>query len=162
MRHHTKDKGDIGLGCVIADLLQAGIQVALPLSEHLPFDVIAISENGTLSRLQVKYRAAVKNRIECDLRATWSDSHGAHHRAFDPKSCDALAIYCPEPQACYYLRTDEFLSGSVNLRTVPARNGQLTGIRMAADYANPMRIFALLAQWTERLPSKETARGSNP
>ena len=29
MRHHTKDKGDIGLGGVIADLLKHDVQVAL-------------------------------------------------------------------------------------------------------------------------------------
>lgn len=43
--HHTKDKGDVGLGHVIAVLLENGIQVALPISEHLPFDCIAISED---------------------------------------------------------------------------------------------------------------------
>lgn len=48
MRHHTKDKGDIGLGCVIADLLKHDIQVALPVSEHLPFDLIAIHPYGDM------------------------------------------------------------------------------------------------------------------
>lgn len=41
MKHHTKDKGDKGTGNVIADLLSKGIQICLPLSEHLPFDLIA-------------------------------------------------------------------------------------------------------------------------
>ena len=41
-RHRTKDKGDLGVACVITDLMKAGIQVSLPLSEHLPFDLIAI------------------------------------------------------------------------------------------------------------------------
>jgi PD-(D/E)XK endonuclease len=58
VRHHTKDKGDEGLGQVIADLMTNGVQVAVPLSEHLPFDLIAISEDGAMRRVQVRYRAS--------------------------------------------------------------------------------------------------------
>jgi PD-(D/E)XK endonuclease len=70
MRHHTKDKGDLGLGFIIGDLLRAGIQVALPLSEHLPFDAIAVDEQGGLRRLQVKYRAVRQGRIVCGLMSS--------------------------------------------------------------------------------------------
>jgi len=57
MRHHTKDKGDVGLTRVMADLVAHDIQVALPISEHLPFDLIAIHPTGDLRRVSVKYRA---------------------------------------------------------------------------------------------------------
>src|SRR5438132_8772398 len=56
VRHHTKDKGDEGLGQVIGDLMTNGVQVAVPLSEHLPFDLIAIGEHGAMRRGQVRYR----------------------------------------------------------------------------------------------------------
>src|SRR5216683_5100347 len=52
VRHHTKDKGDEGLGQVIADLMTNGVQVAVPLSEHLPFDLIAIGEQGSCVRFK--------------------------------------------------------------------------------------------------------------
>jgi len=55
VRHHTKDKGDEGLGQVIADLMTHGVRVAVPLSEHLPFDLIAIGEDGAMRRVQVRY-----------------------------------------------------------------------------------------------------------
>ena len=58
VRHHTKDKGDEGLGQVIADLMANGVQVAVPLSEHLPFDLIAIGEHGAMRRVQVRYRGS--------------------------------------------------------------------------------------------------------
>ena len=57
VRHHTKDKGDEGLGQVIGDLMSNGVQVAIPLSEHLPFDLIAIGDGGAMRRVQVRYRA---------------------------------------------------------------------------------------------------------
>jgi hypothetical protein len=50
MEHHTKTKGDKGMGFVIADLLSKGIQVALPISEHLPFDLIAMNTDGQLKK----------------------------------------------------------------------------------------------------------------
>src|SRR5688572_4944057 len=48
MRHHTKDKGDIGLTSVMADLVRHDIQVALPISEHLPFDLVAVHPRGDM------------------------------------------------------------------------------------------------------------------
>ena len=71
MRHHTKDKGDIGLGFVIADLFSHGIQVALPISEHLPFDLIAISEHRKLARVSVKYRTATGSCLALNLKSFW-------------------------------------------------------------------------------------------
>jgi hypothetical protein len=136
MRHHTKDKGDQGLGFVIADLLRAGIQVALPLSEHLPFDAIAIAENGRMSRIQVKYRAATRGEvIYCQVFSSWADRNGSHDTHFDPNGCDALAVYCPEPAMCCYLRSSELqVRAALTLRIAPPRNGQTRGVRMAVDY----------------------------
>jgi hypothetical protein len=141
MRHHTKDKGDLGLGFVIADLLSHNIQIAFPLSEHQPFDLIAISEGGLLKRVQVKYRAAVNYVIHCDLRSGWSDRNGHHRREFDGLAVDAVAVFCPNPQICCYVRTDEFTTGELNLRLAPTRNNQLSSIRMASYHRNPNRIF---------------------
>jgi len=39
--HHTKDKGDLGVVMVIADLVRHGVDVYVPLSEHQPSDLIA-------------------------------------------------------------------------------------------------------------------------
>lgn len=141
MRHHTKDKGDLGLGFIIGDLLRAGIQIALPLSEHLPFDLIAVSEAGQLVRVQVKYRAATRGTITCGLDSVWSDSHGSHHRPYDPAAYDALALYCPEPSMCCYLRVAELPRDTVCLRLEPPKNNQVRGIRLAADYRDPLRVF---------------------
>ena len=68
MRHHTKDKGDEGLGQVIADLMTSGVHVAVPLSEHLPFDLVAIDDGGVMRRVQVRYRASADGaKLRCEL-----------------------------------------------------------------------------------------------
>ncbi len=41
MRHHTKDKGDIGVLKAQADLYQKGWITLNPATEHAPFDLVA-------------------------------------------------------------------------------------------------------------------------
>src|SRR5882672_10168328 len=117
MRHHTKDKGDEGLGQVIADLMTNGVQVAVPLSEHLPFDLIAIGEHGAMRRVQVRYRASAEaSLLRYELLGSWADRNGTHKRAFDPSAIDALAIYCPSPKMFVYLRAEELQANYVSVR----------------------------------------------
>src|SRR5687768_11768930 len=54
-----------------------GVQVAIPLSEHLPFDLIAIGEGGAMRRIQVRYRASADAaHLRCELGGWWADRHG--------------------------------------------------------------------------------------
>jgi hypothetical protein len=141
---------------VIADLMTSGVQVAVPLSEHLPFDLIAISEHGAKRRIQVRYRASVDAaQLCCRLGGWWADRHGNHHRAFDASAIDVLAIYCPSPRTFVYLLADELPPAHVNLRLSKARNGQVKRTRDASEYRDPWRMFGAAAQRAE-------ARTSSP
>ncbi|MDR7289516.1 hypothetical protein J2S38_002579 [Mycolicibacterium senegalense] len=40
-RHHTKDKGDLGVAKAHADLVAKGFYVLFPATEHAPFDLVA-------------------------------------------------------------------------------------------------------------------------
>lgn len=133
MKHHTKDKGDKGTGNVIADLLSKGIQVCLPLSEHLPFDLIAVKEDGSLLRVSVKYRTLKKGSVYVVFSNSYSDSHGVHTKEIDKNLIDLLAIYCPETKEVYYVIPSEF-DKSVTLRVEESKNNQTKGIHFAKDY----------------------------
>lgn len=141
MRHHTKDKGDIGLGFVIADLFSHGIQVALPMSEHLPFDLIAIAEQRKLARVSVKYRAAKRGKISLTYRSSWSDRHGVHIRHHDKTTYDAIAVYCPDTHECYYIQNAE-VGKNFCLRIDNTKNSQEKKIRFASGYRDPRRLFS--------------------
>lgn len=141
MRHHTKDKGDRGIGLVIADLMRHEVQVALPISEHLPFDCIGISERGQLTRISVKYREAKYGRIEVRLRSCWADRHGSHVKQHAPDDYDATAIYCPDSDECYYVRNSEITGNTLILRVDKPRNNQVKGVRMAGEFRDPNRLF---------------------
>jgi hypothetical protein len=150
MKHHTKNKGDLGLMMVMADLAAHDIGICLPLSEHMPFDLVAVSEAGNLSRVQVKYRKAKKNCVMLPLRSSYSDGNGVHTRMIDRSQFDAFAIYCPDTKSVYYVRNDEipesYVSG-VLLRLTPAINNQVLRTRMGSQFLGPDRLF-------EKTPSK--------
>lgn len=165
MRHHTKDKGDIGLACVIADLVKHDIQVALPISEHLPFDLIAIHQDGRMVKLSVKYRELSKlGVISVKAMSVWSDRNGIHSRRHNVGDYDAVAIYCPDTDACYYLCASELSPSCTSLRVIDPVNNQRARIRLAKRFIDPDRVFgpAPVAQWIEQAASNRQAEGSIP
>lgn len=165
MRHHTKDKGDIGLGCVMADLLKHDIQIALPVSEHLPFDLIAIHPRGDMLKVSVKYRIMNKRgAINVRSQSVWNDRNGTHYRRHDIGDYDAVAIYCPDTDACYYIRASELAPLCTSLRITEPVNRQKAGVHMAQQFTDPDRLFqsAPVAQWIEQAASNRQAEGSIP
>ncbi|MFA6711681.1 MAG: group I intron-associated PD-(D/E)XK endonuclease [Candidatus Caldatribacteriota bacterium] len=140
--HITKNKGDIGLGFVIADALSNNIQIALPLSEHLPFDCIFINKKGKMLRISVKYRKIDKSgNIGVAFKSTWSNSNGCQIRQYDKKEFDATAIYCPTTKKCYYIKNSEVQNLNMfTLRIKKPKKIQKT-IRLAKNFAKIKRLF---------------------
>jgi len=125
---------------VIASLLSHNIKIALPLSEHLPFDLIAISTSGQMRKVSVKYRAERDSKIEVRPESNWSNAKQFCTRKYEPGEVDAYAIYCPNTKTCYFVRESDALHGII-LRMEPPGNGQTKGIRMAKDFVDPNSIF---------------------
>ena len=141
LRHHTKDKGDIGLACVMADLLRHDIQVALPISEHLPFDLIAIDPRGAMAKVSVKYRVMLKRgAVTVQTRSSWNDRHGTHHRHHDPGH---------STDECYYLLASELSPSGRTLRITSPGNNQVTGVCLANLFTDPCRLFDPVSQLGE-------------
>lgn len=130
--HHTKDKGDLGIAKAHADLVGHGFMVLFPATEHAEFDLVAYRA-GRFDRVQVKYRSAQSGTISVQFRSIWADRHGTHTKPSDKSEVDVTCIYCPETDACYYLRPHDH-GKSVTLRVTPSRNGQERGVLLAATY----------------------------
>lgn len=138
--HHTKVKGDVGVGCVVAEILKHEMQIALTLSEHLPFDVIAIVEGRKLYRVSIKYVAARNEKIEIDLRSSWADKNGTHTIQFDPDSCDIIAAYCPDTGKCYFLpATMVSKTGRIYLYLSRPKRSYQPVVLIADDFLNPLK-----------------------
>ena len=133
MPHHTKDKGDLGVAKVYADLVSKGHVVLIPMTEHAPFDLVTYDARQSFHRIQVKYRAASTGTVSVQFRSLWADRHGTHIKAMDKTAVDVVAIYCPETDECYYVRPEQFRTG-VTLRVTPSSNGQKRGIHQASSF----------------------------
>ncbi len=102
--HHTKVKADIGVAKVITDLLEKGCVPCIPLSEHQPYDIVAVLDKSRIIKLQVKYAALTrKGAIEVKFRTSWADKNGTHIKRYGPKDFDYYAIYCPEKDKVFYV-----------------------------------------------------------
>ncbi|MBN1822729.1 MAG: hypothetical protein JW803_00260 [Endomicrobiales bacterium] len=131
--HHTKIKADSGVANVIADLTLKGFVPCVPLSEHQPFDLIAVSRKGKAIKLQVKYAALRSNgTIDVKFRTSWSDSKGVHTRTYQPSDFDCYAIYCPEKDVVVYLPNKKGCPKAI--RFEKTGNNQLRHVKWAKDY----------------------------
>lgn len=130
--NQTKVKGDIGVTETIASLYRAGIMVALPLSDHLAFDLVAISEEGQLSRVSVKHRKLDKKRkLQVSLKTVYKNTTGNHVKIADPSWYDAVVVYCPDLAECFYFRSSD----------IPAKGVKAVDVNDLDDYRQPARLF---------------------
>lgn len=136
----TKEKGDIGLTKIIAELTESGFGVSLPISEHLKYDCV-IEKNGILCRVQSKYTTAKKGRVEVKIESSWSNPKGTYVIKREKGDYDILAIYCPTTKRCYFLADNDFNNQcSINLRLVESKYPKKT-FRWAKDYESCDNAF---------------------
>lgn len=150
MRHRTKSKGDIGLTAVVADLTKHGLYACLPISEHLPFDLVVVDGQHRIAKVQVKYRTIVNGTLPCRLDTSWSNSRGTHSTTFDRTAVDGIAIYCADTDECHYVHVDDLASSgkprsSIYLR-IEAPLSMQGKIRWAKDYRDPNILFGRVAE----------------
>ena len=87
-----------------------------------------------------------------------SPTRGYVLSTYSANEVDAVAAYCGDNERCYLIPI-EIIDGqsSMNLRLAPTRNGQLAGVRMAADYE-----LGAVAQLVERHGGTVEVVGSSP
>ena len=128
--HHTKNKGDLGVLKVQADLFEKGFTILIPLSEHEDFDLVAY-KNGNFSRVQVKYRKKINGKLEIPFKSSWADKNGTHTVGWDKDNIDFVGVYCPDTKLCYYFDPKNH-GKSITLRIDESKQKQ--GINFAEDY----------------------------
>jgi len=133
MMHHTKEKGDLGVLKAQLDLFEQGFTILNPLTEHAPFDLVAYRKGG-FRRIQVKHRRLDQTgKLEIRFSTCWADKNGTHVVPVDKAEVDLFCVYCPDTDECYYLNPSDF-GASACLRVDPPKNGQVKGVRLAADF----------------------------
>lgn len=132
----TTEKGDLGKGLVLADLLRRGFQVALPLAEDSRYDLI-LDKDGTLLRVQCKAVSPKKGTliVKCRSTSSWGSKTRSAHK-YTKDDIDLLAAVDLSSGMVYYVNAEELGSGRnvLTLRLTPPENGQMKGIRWASEY----------------------------
>lgn len=134
MKHHTKDKGDLGVLKAKADLCMKGFLVLSPESEHAPFDLV-IYDNISFKRIQVKARSVLNNSIRLSFRSSWADKYGTHTKYVDKSQIDLYCIYCLDNDKCYYLDPRRFKK-NVHLRFGSIKSRVYKNMHMADQFLN--------------------------
>jgi hypothetical protein len=135
-----KRKGDIAELRVAADLVARGCHVLIPFGEDCDYDLVADYE-GRLHRIQVKYTTS-DGRVVLVRTRSHSLTKGKvrQTKAYTSKTVDWIAVYDATTDRCYYVASwvlGDQGRGGLQLRLVPARNGQYLRIRRAEDYLDP-------------------------
>lgn len=138
--HHTKHKGDLAVAKIIADLAIHGISCCVPISEHLPFDLVAVDPECRLSRLQCKHIKVVDDTIQIDLRSCYSSGGQVRASKPDMSRIDDVAVYCPDVDRVYYVGSGSLSeSGRLNLKTRPTAEYYKSSL--AEDFLDPEAVF---------------------
>ncbi len=101
--HHTKVKADLGVAKCIADIIGKGYVPCIPLSEHQPYDIVVVLDDGSTAKLQVKYATLKHGAVEIKFRTSWADKHGSHTKYYSETDFDYYAVYCPEKDRVLYV-----------------------------------------------------------
>lgn len=136
----SNSKGSIGQAYIVAHLLERDYNVLIPVQEGLPYDLV-VEKGGQYRRVQCKYRKAERGAIKVPKRN--NDYRGIGTVVYSRDNIDGFAIYCPDYRQIYYVPIGDLdgTTKSLCLRIEAPKNRQVKGIRTAADYLYPERLF---------------------
>lgn len=138
-------RGNAAEAAVLHALVVAGIHVMVPFGGGHPLDLLAVTPDGELFRLQVKSGRIREGCVEFN---TCSTDHG-HGRQHYRGRADHIAVYVHELARVFVVPVEECPSSKGYLRLDPTRNNQKRRVRLAENYA--------LESWAEGLVGPETA-----
>jgi hypothetical protein len=114
----------------------AGLDVALPFRENCRYDLI-VDREGRLGRVQCKSGRLRDGVVEFSTASTY-----AHHRSSTSTrrsyhgQIDAFGVFCQANGRVYLIPIEDVNArAAAHLRLQPTLNGQVRGVRFAADYA---------------------------
>jgi hypothetical protein len=131
-----KQKGDTAELAVALDLRRRGYRISFPFGEDSPYDLV-VDRNGVLERVQVKHETSDGRVVKVRCRAlSLTNGRVRAVTRYTAHSIDWLAVFDATTECCFYVPATVLGEGraELSLRLVPARNGQLRGVRPAAEY----------------------------
>jgi hypothetical protein len=161
----TDQKGSIAEWAIVLSALKLGVDVYRPVAEGGRTDLVLDLESK-LWRVQCKWAECRRNVIPVRCYSSRRTRDGLTRRIYEPSEIDAMAVYCPTLDRCYFVPLEQFGRRSqIQLRVGPALNRQEAGINWAKDYefaAKLTRDPGAIAQLGERRHGMAEVAGSIP
>jgi hypothetical protein len=111
---NPRKQGNAGLGIAIAYLTRVGAEVAIPLTDTQPYDLI-IDDGTGLARVQVK-TTTMKHprwgRYSVTVQTIGRNNTGTVRKKFNPTDYEWLFVVCGDA-CCYMIPTDAITSRTV-------------------------------------------------
>jgi hypothetical protein len=160
----TDQKGIVAETKIAAEALVAGIGVAKPMGDQR-YDLI-FDLGVRLLRVQCKWAVKLGDVVIIRTRRVRRGPEGLIRRMYLPEEIDAVAGYCAELDACYFLPHELSVQrAAVQLRLAPTKNNQAVGIKWARDFdlgATLAKLNGPIAQLGERAAGSGEVVGSSP
>ena len=140
----TDQKGAVAELAIARAAAELGIGVFKPLTDGERYDLIFETDSALL-RIQCKWAPLDGQTVVVRCYSNRRAREGLRRRAYTAREADAIAVYCPELDRCYYVPAERFDGHpELLLRVAPCRNNQKLGINWAEDFALGARLTALL------------------
>jgi hypothetical protein len=154
----TNQKGAMAESAIAHEAIKLGIEVYRPTAEGGRFDMIFAFADASLARVQCKWAPLQGGVIAVRPYSCRRTGDGVVYRCYTVDEIDALAVYCPELDRCYYLTAADVANRrGLSLRVAPTGNNQAAGVNWAAEYE-----FGAIAQLGERRHGMPEVEGSSP
>jgi hypothetical protein len=151
-------KGAIAEAVIAAEAIKAGVEVLRPVAEGCRYD-LAFDLGTRFVRVQCKSAPRRGDVIVVATRTCRHTPQGYVRTRYDASEVDAIAVYCPDTERCYWLPIEDVRGRwEVRLRLAQARNNQEFAISYAADYD----FHGAIAQLGERVTGSHEVAGSIP
>jgi hypothetical protein len=129
----TTGRGDLTEIEIVAALMRKGRRVLRPISDGLRYDVLIDNGDGTFARVQCKTGQLRDGVIVFRIRNTdGRRPNGVSYRG----QVESFGVFCPQNGRTYLVPMSALTAcdSTARLRLQPAKNGQRSGIRLAADF----------------------------
>lgn len=136
----TKNKGTIAEAKVKADLLVKGYGIAVPEGDYLPFDLICITPDFNMYKIQVKgYKMDRDGKIPLLLKRNKykpDRKQGIRARTYTKEEVDVFALYVPHLDECFYISSDilDIRKHALAFRVEKTKKTNQWGTRLLKDY----------------------------
>lgn len=126
-----KSKGERSTGQVLAALLRKGKVILLPFGDSQRYDLV-VDEGDRFVRVQCKTGRLRRGAIDFPTCSnTWHRGGGKKDYRGE---ADLFGVYCPGTEKVYMIPVSVVGRTAARLRIDPARNGQKSGCRSAAEF----------------------------